>query len=77
MIAMQLRAPHAEFEALMLVQVLSGVVKWCWSRLQSGVVGWDSYELFKVGEQGMQRALPGGKRCGNWADPGEFRFQHG
>jgi hypothetical protein len=26
------------------------VVKWCWSRLQGGVVGWDSYELFKVGE---------------------------
>ncbi|KAH6847472.1 hypothetical protein B0I37DRAFT_145661 [Chaetomium sp. MPI-CAGE-AT-0009] len=30
--------------------VISGVVKWCWSRLQGGVVGWDSYELFKVGE---------------------------
>ncbi|KAK3329723.1 hypothetical protein B0H66DRAFT_35836 [Apodospora peruviana] len=31
--------------------VMSGVIKWCWSRLQGGVVGWDSYELFKVGEQ--------------------------
>ncbi|KAK4162564.1 hypothetical protein QBC43DRAFT_77729 [Cladorrhinum sp. PSN259] len=31
--------------------VISGVIKWCWSRLQGGVVGWDSYELFKVGEQ--------------------------
>ncbi|KAF4125171.1 protein of unknown function (DUF1708) [Geosmithia morbida] len=30
--------------------VLSGVVKWCWGRLQGGVVGWDAYELFKVGE---------------------------
>ncbi|KAK4227480.1 hypothetical protein QBC38DRAFT_189134 [Podospora fimiseda] len=30
--------------------VISGVIKWCWSRLQGGVVGWDSYELFKVGE---------------------------
>ncbi|KAI6783077.1 Morphogenesis-related protein-like protein [Emericellopsis cladophorae] len=30
--------------------VLSGVVKWCWSRMQGGVVGWDAYELFKVGE---------------------------
>ncbi|KAK3300851.1 uncharacterized protein B0H64DRAFT_449362 [Chaetomium fimeti] len=30
--------------------VIAGVVKWCWSRLQGGVVGWDSYELFKVGE---------------------------
>ncbi|KAI1104600.1 DUF1708-domain-containing protein [Jackrogersella minutella] len=31
--------------------VLSGVLKWCWSRLQGGIVGWDAYELFKVGEQ--------------------------
>ncbi|KOS19162.1 Morphogenesis-related protein MSB1 [Escovopsis weberi] len=30
--------------------VIAGVVKWCWSRLQGGVVGWDAYELFKVGE---------------------------
>ncbi|CAH0056668.1 unnamed protein product [Clonostachys solani] len=30
--------------------VISGVAKWCWSRLQGGVVGWDAYELFKVGE---------------------------
>ncbi|KAK4157828.1 hypothetical protein C8A00DRAFT_11382 [Chaetomidium leptoderma] len=36
--------------------VISGVVKWCWSRLQGGVVGWDSYELFKVGEQDSQMA---------------------
>ncbi|KAK4659290.1 hypothetical protein QC762_108870 [Podospora pseudocomata] len=31
--------------------VISGVVKWCWSRLPGGVVGWDSYELFSLGEQ--------------------------
>ncbi|KJR80648.1 morphogenesis protein (Msb1) [Sporothrix schenckii 1099-18] len=31
--------------------VISGVVKWCWSRLQGGIVGWDAYELFKIGEQ--------------------------
>ncbi|KAG8409006.1 hypothetical protein J3458_020010 [Metarhizium acridum] len=30
--------------------VISGVVKWCWSRLSGGVVGWDAYELFKIGE---------------------------
>ncbi|KAI1064947.1 hypothetical protein LB507_000190 [Fusarium sp. FIESC RH6] len=30
--------------------VVSGVAKWCWSRLQGGIVGWDAYELFKVGE---------------------------
>ncbi|KAG6029846.1 hypothetical protein E4U41_000248 [Claviceps citrina] len=30
--------------------VIAGVVKWCWSRLPGGVVGWDAYELFKIGE---------------------------
>ncbi|KAK5992756.1 Morphogenesis-related MSB1-like protein [Cladobotryum mycophilum] len=30
--------------------VIAGVVKWCWSRLPGGIVGWDAYELFKVGE---------------------------
>lgn len=30
--------------------VLASVMKWCWSRLPGGVVTWDSYELFKVGE---------------------------
>ena len=34
-------------------QVLCSVVKWCWSRLPGGVVSWDAYELFKVGESGM------------------------
>ncbi|TDZ60561.1 Morphogenesis-related protein MSB1 [Colletotrichum trifolii] len=36
--------------------VIAGVVKWCWSRLQGGVVGWDAYELFKVGEQDSNMA---------------------
>ncbi|KAK1755043.1 DUF1708-domain-containing protein [Echria macrotheca] len=36
--------------------VISGVVKWCWCRLQGGVVGWDSYELFKVGEHDSNMA---------------------
>lgn len=35
------------------IQVLCSVVKWCWSRLPGGVVGWEAYELFKVGETGM------------------------
>jgi hypothetical protein len=35
---------------MMEPMVLSGIVKWCWSRVQGGVVGWDAYELFKVGE---------------------------
>lgn len=34
------------------IQVLASVLKWCWSRLQGGVVSWDAYELFKIGELG-------------------------
>ncbi|KAA8575004.1 hypothetical protein MFRU_002g03640 [Monilinia fructicola] len=30
--------------------VLCSVLKWCWGRLAGGVVSWDAYELFKVGE---------------------------
>ena len=29
-------------------------MKWCWSRLSGGVVTWEAYELFRVGEQGMK-----------------------
>ncbi|PSR87167.1 hypothetical protein BD289DRAFT_367470 [Coniella lustricola] len=36
--------------------VITGVIKWCWGRLQGGVVGWDAYELFKVGEQDSNMA---------------------
>lgn len=32
--------------------VLCSVLKWCWCRLPGGVVTWEAYELFKVGEQG-------------------------
>lgn len=32
--------------------VLCSVLKWCWSRLQGGVVTWEAYELFRQGEQG-------------------------
>ncbi|KAJ3553228.1 hypothetical protein NPX13_g10934 [Xylaria arbuscula] len=31
--------------------VISDVLKWCWSRISGGLVGWDAYELFKIGEQ--------------------------
>ncbi|QSZ37472.1 hypothetical protein DSL72_008570 [Monilinia vaccinii-corymbosi] len=30
--------------------VLCSVLKWCWGRIAGGVVSWDAYELFKVGE---------------------------
>lgn len=58
-------------------QVISGIIKWCWSRLEGGVVGWDAYELFKAGEMGKQpsntrrRGLahlkPPGYLDSNWA----------
>lgn len=28
-------------------------MKWCWARLPGGVVTWETYEMFKVGERGM------------------------
>ncbi|KAI9805408.1 MAG: hypothetical protein M1825_000659 [Sarcosagium campestre] len=31
--------------------VLCSVMKWCWGRLPGGVVSWEAYELFRVGEQ--------------------------
>ncbi|KAL2063786.1 hypothetical protein VTL71DRAFT_5591 [Oculimacula yallundae] len=36
--------------------VLCSVVKWCWSRLPGGVVGWEAYELFKTGESDSNMA---------------------
>ncbi|RAL12272.1 morphogenesis protein [Aspergillus homomorphus CBS 101889] len=36
--------------------VICSVLKWCWSRLPGGVVTWEAYELFKVGEQDSQFA---------------------
>ncbi|KAJ8112268.1 hypothetical protein OPT61_g5333 [Boeremia exigua] len=29
---------------------LCSIMKWCWSRLSGGVVTWDAYELFRIGE---------------------------
>jgi hypothetical protein len=36
--------------------VLASVMKWCWSRLAGGIVTWEAYELFKIGEQGSAMA---------------------
>ncbi|KAI1433831.1 hypothetical protein GGR50DRAFT_665970 [Xylaria sp. CBS 124048] len=36
--------------------VIAGVLKWCWSRIAGGLVGWDAYELFKVGEKDSNMA---------------------
>jgi len=29
---------------------LCSILKWCWSRLSGGIVTWDAYELFRIGE---------------------------
>lgn len=44
--------------------VLCSVVKWCWSRLQGGVVSWDAYELFRTGEHGTLKSWK--ERCLLW-----------
>ncbi|KAJ5520138.1 hypothetical protein N7463_000591 [Penicillium fimorum] len=36
--------------------VLCGVMKWCWSRLPGGVVTWEAYETFKMGEHDSNMA---------------------
>src|ERR1700687_4557328 len=34
------------------VSVLSGILRWIWTRLEGGIVGWESYELFAQAERG-------------------------
>ncbi|MCJ1479062.1 hypothetical protein MMC13_007746 [Lambiella insularis] len=36
--------------------VVCSVMKWCWSRLAGGVVTWEAYELFRIGEQDSNTA---------------------
>ncbi|KAI9720005.1 MAG: hypothetical protein M1812_003130 [Candelaria pacifica] len=36
--------------------VLCSVMKWCWSRIPGGVVSWEAYELFRVGEHDSNQA---------------------
>ncbi|KAL8774820.1 MAG: hypothetical protein Q9209_000759 [Squamulea sp. 1 TL-2023] len=45
-------------QELMLTEpmVLCSVMKWCWSRLAGGVVTWEAYELFRIGEQDSDMA---------------------
>jgi len=35
------------------VLVIAGVLRWVWARLDGGIVGWESYELFAKAEQGI------------------------
>ncbi|KAF2754178.1 hypothetical protein EJ05DRAFT_504281 [Pseudovirgaria hyperparasitica] len=37
--------------------VLVSIIKWCWSRLPGGVVTWETYELFRIGEQDSNMAV--------------------
>lgn len=37
------------------VMVIIAVMKWCWARLPGGVVTWEVYQGFKVGEKGKNR----------------------
>ncbi|RMD42127.1 hypothetical protein DV735_g2978, partial [Chaetothyriales sp. CBS 134920] len=36
------------------VMVVISVMKWCWARLPGGIVTWEAYEGFKVGEKGSR-----------------------
>ncbi|KAI1174273.1 hypothetical protein F4777DRAFT_589287 [Nemania sp. FL0916] len=36
--------------------VIADVLRWCWSRIPGGLIGWDAYELFKAGEQDSDMA---------------------
>lgn len=36
--------------------VLCSIVKWCWSRMPGGVVSWNVYEMFRLGEQDSNMA---------------------
>ncbi|RMZ86972.1 hypothetical protein DV736_g5799, partial [Chaetothyriales sp. CBS 134916] len=36
------------------VMVIISVMKWCWARLPGGIVTWETYEGFKVGEKGSR-----------------------
>ncbi|OAP63662.1 hypothetical protein AYL99_02889 [Fonsecaea erecta] len=47
-----LRGSFLETELRMTeVMVLISVMKWCWARLPGGVVTWEVYEAFRVGEK--------------------------
>ncbi|KAL8708330.1 MAG: hypothetical protein Q9220_006805 [cf. Caloplaca sp. 1 TL-2023] len=46
-----------EQELMLTEPMVSGLVmKWCWSRLAGGVVTWEAYELFRIGEQDSDMA---------------------
>lgn len=40
------------------VMVIIAVMKWCWARLPGGVVTWEVYQAFKIGEKGESVSIP-------------------
>ncbi|KAK5941452.1 multicopy suppressor of a budding defect [Knufia obscura] len=49
-------APLAKELKMTEVMVIIAVMKWCWARLPGGVVTWETYQGFKVGEKDSQYA---------------------
>ena len=48
----QYRGPSLQQELRLTESiVLCSIIKWCWSRMPEGVVGWPVYEGFQIGEQ--------------------------
>ena len=41
-------------------------MKWCWARLPGGIVNWETYEGFKVGEKGTQETHENGRHTNAW-----------
>jgi len=40
------------------VLVIAGILRWVWSRLEGGIVGWEVYDLFAKAESGTALPLP-------------------
>jgi len=40
------------------VLVIAGILRWVWSRLEGGIVGWEVYELFAKAESGTRPPSP-------------------
>jgi len=36
------------------VLVIAGILRWVWSRLEGGIVGWETYDLFAKAERGTE-----------------------
>lgn len=55
------------------VLVIAGVLRWVWTRLDGGVVGWESYDLFAKAERGTQPQSLYWRGVLMWIDSGYAR----